>query len=124
VAACEKQYAERSFQVVVSDVMELIHQGGKAYLRVHLDIFDKMIYGWQLSKNPDSLIVVQLFKMGIKKIKRLLGSCVSEIIFYRNRGSMYTSSEYIAAVLNEKCRLSYSRRTETGDNAVNESFFS
>ena len=28
------------------------------------------------------------------------------------------------SVLKEKCRLSYSRRGEPGDNAVNESFFS
>jgi len=46
------------------------------------------------------------------------------MIAHQDRGSVYTGAEYILAVLKEKGRLSYSRRGEPGDNAVNESFFS
>ncbi len=115
---------DRCFQVVVSDVTELLYKGGKAYLCVHLDIFGKMIYGWHLSKSADSPIVVQSFRKATKTIRRLVGASLAGIIVHQDRGSIYTGSEYIAAVLNEKCRLSYSRRGEPGDNAVNESFFS
>ena len=114
----------RCFQVVVSDVTELFYQGRKAYLCVHLDIFGKMIYGWHLSQCPDGLFVVQSFKRAVKTIRKLLGASAAGIIVHQDRGSIYTGSEYIAAVLKEKCRLSYSRRGEPGDNAVNESFFS
>jgi putative transposase len=114
----------RCFQVVVSDVTELIYQGKKAYLCVHLDIFGKMIYGWHLSQRSDSMLVVQSFKKAVKSIRRMLDLSLSGIIFHQDRGSVYTGSEYITAVLNEKCSLSYSRRGEPGDNAVNESFFS
>lgn len=112
------------FQVVVSDVTELMYQGGKTYLCVHLDIFGKMIYGWRLSKSPDSMLVVQSFRKATATIRRLVGSSLPGIIIHQDRGSIYTGAEYIAAVLNEKCRLSYSRRGEPGDNAVNEAFFS
>jgi putative transposase len=115
---------DRCFQVIVSDVTELLYQGGKAYLCVHLDVFGKMVYGWHLSKNPDSMIVVQSFKKAVKAMSILLGASLPGIIIHQDRGSIYTGSEYIAAVLKEKCRLSYSRRGEPGDNAVNESFFS
>ncbi len=114
----------RCFQVIVSDVTELFYQGRKAYLSVHLDVLGKMIYGWHLSASPDCMIVVQSLKKAVKTIKRLLDSSMSGIIIHQDRGSIYTGSEYIAAVLKEKCRLSYSRRGEPGDNAVNESFFS
>lgn len=114
----------RCFQVVVSDVTEVIYLGGKAYLSVHMDIFGKMIYGWHLSKSPDSTIVVESFKKAIKTITGLLGSLAPGIIFHQDRGSIYTGSEYISTVLKSKGRLSYSRRGEPGDNAVNESFFS
>jgi putative transposase len=114
----------RCFQVVVSDVTELIYTGGKAYLSVHMDIFGKMIYGWHLSKSPDSTIVVESFRKAVKTITRFLGSSLTGIIFHQDRGSIYTSSEYISTVLKSKCRLSFSRRGEPGDNAVNESFFS
>jgi putative transposase len=114
----------RCFQVVVSDATGLLYQGKKAYLCVHLDIFGKMIYGWHLSRCPDSLFVVQSFNRAVKTIRRLLGASLAGIIVHQDRGSIYTGSEYISGVLKEKCRLSYSRRGEPGDNAVNESFFS
>lgn len=112
------------FQVVLSDITELYYKGGKAYLCVHLDIFGKMIYGWHLSKNPDSSIVLQSFTKAVKKIERLMGFIPTGLIIHQDRGSVYTGSEYISSVLKEKCRLSYSRKGEPGDNAVNESFFS
>lgn len=114
----------RCFQVVVSDVTELIYTNGKAYLSVHMDIFGKMVYGWHLSQSPDSAIVIESFKKAIKTITGMRGSLEPGIIFHQDRGSIYTGFEYISIVLKSKCRLSYSRRGEPGDNAVNESFFS
>jgi putative transposase len=119
-----KDMIDRSFQVVVSDVTELLYQGGKAYLCVHLDIFGKMLYGWELSRNPDSALVVESFKMACSSIKRLLGKIPAGIIVHQDRGSVYTGIDYVNAALKGKFRLSYSRRGEPGDNAVNESFFS
>jgi len=120
----KKDMIDRSFQVVVSDVTELPYQGGKAYLCVHLDIFGKMLYGWELSRHPDSALVVESFKMACTTIRKLLGAIPAGIIVHQDRGSVYTGIDYVMAILKGKFRLSYSRRGEPGDNAVNESFFS
>lgn len=114
----------RCFQVIVSDVTELYYREGKAYLCVHLDIFGKMVYGWHLMKSPNSEIVVCSFRKAVKAIRRFQGSSSSGMIVHQDRGSIYTGTEYVAAVLNAQFRLSYSRKGEPGDNAVNESFFS
>jgi len=114
----------RPFQLVVSDITEVRYQGMKAYLCVHLDIFGKMVYGWQLSKSPDSAIVVASFMKAVQTINRMLGASMPGIIFHQDRGSVYTGSEYISAVLKAQGILSYSRSGEPGDNAVNEAFFS
>ena len=114
----------RCLQVIVSDVTELYYQGKKAYLCVHMDIYGKMIYGWHLLTAPNSELVVFSWKKAVATVKRWTGSSLAEIIAHQDRGSVYTGADYILAVLKEKCRLSYSRRGEPGDNAVNESFFS
>lgn len=112
------------FRVVVSDVTELVYQGGKAYLCVHMDIFGKMLYGWNLKEGPDSDLVIQSLKKAVLALKRILGTVPSSLIFHQDRGSVYTGCEYVTAVLSQKFQLSYSRTGEPGDNAVNESFFS
>lgn len=110
--------------MVVSDVTELYYREGKAYLCVHLDFFGKMVYGWHLMKSPNSEIVVCSFRKAVKTIRSLLGLSSSGMIVHQDRGSIYTGTEYTSTVLSAKWRLSYSRKGEPGDNAVNESFFS
>lgn len=114
----------RCLQVIVSDFTELYYQDKKAYLCVHMDIYGKMIYGWQLLTSPNSELVVRSWKKALIMIKRLTGSSIKDMVIHQDRGSVYTGAEYISAVLKEKVRLSYSRRGEPGDNAVNEAFFS
>ena len=43
---------------------------------------------------------------------------------HQDRGSIYTSDAYVRTVSSRGCLLSFSRRGEPGDNAVNEAFFS
>ena len=111
------------FKVIVSDITEILYRGGKAYLAVHLDIFGKMVYGWEASLHPDTFLVRESFKKAIKVVKRYVGS-LRGIIFHQDQGSAYTSELYLRSVINQGGVLSYSRKGEPGDNAVNESFFS
>lgn len=113
------------FQVIVSDITEIIydHGGRKAYLGVHLDYFGKMILGWSISAHPDTALVLTSFKMATTKLKRLKQS-LTGIVFHQDQGSVYTSADYTTAVLGEGAYLSFSRKGEPGDNAVNEAFFS
>ena len=112
------------FQIVVSDITEVIFKGGKAYLSVHLDYFGKMVYGWSLSLNPNQQLVIQSFRKARDKLKQLGIKTLIKIIFHQDRGVQYTSAGYTAAVLEAGSYLSFSKKGEPGDNAVNEAFFS
>lgn len=115
----------RVFQVIVSDITEIVYDHGKrkVYLCVHLDFFGKMILGWRLSAQGDTTLVLASFKMAVTKLKRLKQS-LAGIIFHQDQGSVYTSADYTTKVLGEGAYLSFSRKGEPGDNAVNEAFFS
>ena len=118
-----KLKAGNIFKVIVSDITEIIYKGGKVYLSVHLDIFGKMVYGWEVSLHPDAILVRESFKKANKIVKRYVNS-LKGIIFHQDQGSAYTSELYLRSVVNQGGVLSYSRKGEPGDNAVNESFFS
>jgi len=115
---------KRCFQVIVSDVTELYYSGKKAYLSVHMDYVGKMIYGWNLSKSPNKDLVIGSLKMAVRRLKRFGIHVFKRIIIHQDRGSVYTSSDYVAEALSRGFYLSYSRTGEPGDNAVNEAFFS
>ena len=110
-------------EVVVSEVTEIIYRAGKAYLAVHLDQFGKLVLGWSLSIHPDVSLVMRSLNNALKRIRQLCSS-VPRLIVHQDRGSVYTAELYVRAVRSAGHLLSYSRRGEPGDNAVNESFFS
>lgn len=115
----------RVFQVIVSDITEIVYDRGhkKLYLCVHLDYFGKMILGWQISTHPDASLVLASFKMARAKMKKLKQNLVGTI-FHQDQGSIYTGTDYTTEVLETGAYLSFSRKGEPGDNAVNEAFFS
>ena len=110
-------------QVLVSDVTQIVYRGGKAYLAVHLDEFGKMIWGWRLSASASVSLVLDSFHRAMRKIRTVAGQ-LRELVVHQDRGSVYTSDAYVRAVSSLGFSLSYSRRGEPGDNAVNEAFFS
>jgi transposase InsO family protein len=85
----KKDMINRSFQVVVSDVTELLYKGGKAYLCVHLDVFGKMLYGWELSRHSDSALVVESFKMACATIRTRCWRNSAGITPIRSRKCVY-----------------------------------
>lgn len=116
---------KRVFQVVVSDITEIVYDQGrkKGYLCIHLDYFGKMVLGWSLSVHPDVRLVLTSFKMMTAKLKQFRVR-LSGVIFHQDQGSVYTSTDYSTEVLESGAFLSFSRKGEPGDNAVNEAFFS
>jgi transposase InsO family protein len=113
----------RCLQVLASDITEILYRGGKAYLAVHLDVQGKLIWGWSLATSPGISLVVECFRRAAKAI-RDVGGELRGLIVHQDRGSVYTADAYVRCLLNEGCLVSYSRRGEPGDNAVNEAFFS
>jgi len=113
----------RCLQVLAYDVTEIHYRGAKAYLAVHLDVYGKLIWGWCLGTTAGIPLVVESFQRAARRI-RAVEAALRGLIVHQDRGSVYTSEAYVRCVSNQECTLSYSRRGEPGDNAVNESFFS
>ncbi len=112
------------FEVVVSDITQIRYATGIAYLCVHMDYAGKYVYGYSLSMNTDTKLIIRSLKLALNRLKRFGLRDYDKLIFHQDRGSVYTSNLYVATVLSLGSILSYSRKGEPGDNAVNESFFS
>jgi len=95
------------FRAVVSDITQIPYQAGIAYLCVHLDYFGKMVYGWEVSLSPDSLLVRSSFRKAKSKLKRMGLKSIEGVIFHQDRGTIYTSASYTTEVLSSGAYLSY-----------------
>ncbi len=109
-------------QALSSDITELNFKGGKAYLCVHKDVYGQMVYGWALGLNMKTELVMRSLNMALRRISRLF-KVNWKIIIHQDRGSQYTSYEYVEAVSKNKCRISYSQKGTPTDNPGQESFF-
>jgi putative transposase len=112
------------FKAIVSDVTMIKYQGGIAYLCVHLDYYGKMVYGFKLGLSPDTNLVIASLRSAVSRLRKFKIKDLKKLIFHQDRGSVYTSYDYTAEILKHGSYLSYSKRGQPGDNAVNESFFS
>jgi putative transposase len=117
---------DKPLQAVTSDITKLKFRGGTAYLCIHKDSFGQMVYGWSLSLTMETPLVMKSLKMARFKIKKLIKKfsfrLAKRLIFHQDRGSQYTSYQYITAVLRFAI-LSFSKPGSPTDNPGQESFF-
>jgi transposase InsO family protein len=109
-------------QAISSDITELNFKGGKAYLCVHKDVYGQMVYGWALGLNMKTELVMRSFNMALKRVSKLF-KVSWKIIFHQDRGSQYTSYDYVEAMSQNNCLISYSQKGTPTDNPGQESFF-
>lgn len=84
-----------------------------------------MVYGFKLSVNPNSDLVIDSLKKAKQTLKRKFKlKNLKDIIFHQDRGSVYTGYKNTREILKDNSLLSYSKKGEPGDNAANEAFFS
>jgi putative transposase len=112
------------FQVLVTDMTQLPYQAGIAYLGVHLDWYGKLVYAWALSLHPDTALALASLQPALAELKQWKGATLEGLIVHQDRGSPYTSGDYVSTILESQAYVSYSRPATPGDNPVNESFFS
>ena len=104
----------------VSDITYLRSKGGRLYLTVVLDLWDRKVIGWSLSREMVSEEVSRALIMAVKNRPPREG-----LIFHSDQGSQYCSDEF-RRTLNRLCpsvRQSMSRKGNCWDNACAESFF-
>ena len=88
------------------------------YLAVVLDLYNREVVGWSMSRSLDTSIVLRALEGAMKK----LGPDV-EVIFHSDRGSQYASRTYRNFMKKENVLPSMSRRGNCYDNAYVESWF-
>lgn len=104
----------------VSDITYIRTAQGWLYLTVILDLGDRKVIGWSLSKSLKAIATtVPAWKMAVQN-----RPVTQELIFHSDRGVQYACTEFSQLLgANKLVIRSMSRKGNCWDNAVAESFF-
>lgn len=114
----QKFAAEKPNQLWLSDITYLWTEEGWLYLAAVLDVFNRMIVGWAVSKRLHQELVQQAITNAT--IQR---SPDKELIFHSDRGSQYASEGVKTLLQKYDFKQSMSSTGNCYDNAMMESFF-
>jgi len=115
---------ERNFDVAlpntawVTDVTYVWTHEGWLYLAAILDLFSRRVVGWAASANNDRALALGALDRATTSRAPKAG-----LIHHSDRGSVYASGDYGAALMTLAAVKSMSRKGDCWDNAVAESFF-
>lgn len=102
----------------VSDTTFVWTQQGWLYLATVIDLYSRKVAGWSMSKNNDTVLVIDALSMAIKNKPKQ-----QQVLLHSDQGSTYRSYEYLKLFKANNITQSMSRKGECHDNAVAESFF-
>ena len=105
-------------KVWCGDITYLWTREGFSYLAVFLDLYSRRIVGWSVDRTLSCALVLEAFRQAV-----LLRQPGPGLIVHTDRGSQYTSDQFIGKAQAGQFVLSMSRRGNCWDNAVVESFF-
>jgi len=105
-------------QVLAGDITYLRVGPRFIYLAVVIDLFNREVLGWSMSKNLETGIVLRALDYSMKKV-----GPNAQIIFHSDRGAQYASEAYRNFLKNKNITPSMSRRGNCYDNAYVESWF-
>lgn len=111
-------HADQPNQKWTCDTTYIWTQEGWLYLAVVLDLFSRMVVGWSLSPTQDTTLVVQAFQMACARRCPQAG-----LLHHSDRGSTYTSEQYLLLLQEQTMTISMSRTANCYDNSVTEAFF-
>lgn len=110
----------RPGQVGVSDITYIRTSKGWLYLTVIIDLFDRKLVGWAMSKGLSAEeTTIPAWRMAVKN-----RPVTQKLVFHSDRGIQYACNTFSNLLNSNKwvCR-SMSRKGNCWDNAVAESFF-
>lgn len=111
---------ERKNKIWVSDVTFIETLNKKhVYLCVILDLFSRMVVGWEISERNDAGLLISATSKAVD-----FRNPESGLILHSDLGSNYCSNEFRGYLYDNKIISSNSRKGNCWDNAVAESFFS
>ena len=106
-------------KIWVTDITYLIFNAKRAYLSTILDLYDRKIVAYKISKFNDVKLVIDTLNEAIIKRKDVYG-----LIIHSDQGYQYTSFEYKAICESNGIQISMSRKGTPIDDSPIESFHS
>lgn len=111
---------EQINKVWVSDITYIRVSNYWMYLTVVIDLADRMVVGWSLSKDMTATnTVIEAFS---KAVRSRGITKESKLMVHSDRGVQYASREFRKLLSKYGCQQSMSRKGNCWDNAVAESF--
>lgn len=108
---------DRANTVWASDISNIPTREGWLYLAVTMDLFSRCVIGWSMDR-------ARTGELAIDAVSAALASRRPRaFIHHSDRGTQYTSTEYIKLIEQNGGIVSFSRKGNCWDNAVVESFF-
>jgi len=104
--------------VWVSDITYLKVGTKWHYLTVFIDLFSRIVIGWDLSESLDRHSMMYAFQKALWRRRPGKG-----LLVHSDRGVQYASTEFRNLLRDNHCIQSMSRKGNCWDNAVAESFF-
>ncbi len=114
----KEEKAQAPSRIFVADITYIGLPGGFGYLACVLDLFQRKIVGWAMSRRIDAKLTLRALRTAIEK-----GKPAPNWIHHSDRGSQYLCTEYVRTVLEADGRVSCSDKACPQDNAFMESFF-
>lgn len=100
-----------------TDVTYLIYKGNRAYLSKIIDLYDRHVVAYKISKNNDNNLVINTLNEALIKEKDVHG-----LIIHSDQGFQYTSYEYKAICESNGIQISMSRKGTPIDDSPIESW--
>ena len=112
-----KFYAEKENQIWLTDITYLIFNNKRLYLSTILDLYDRKVVAFKISKSNNNQLVINTLNEAIAKRKNVYGT-----ILHSDQGFQYTSYEYKVICESNGIQISMSRKGTPIDDSPMESW--
>lgn len=109
-------HADKSGKVLAGDITYIKTRLGWVYLAVVVDLYNREVVGYEVSKSIDTELVKRALALALEKGLR-------PELFHSDRGSQYSSESFRRMLDDNGIRSSQSKAGYPYDNACVESFF-
>ena len=106
-------------QIWCTDITYLIWNNKRAYLSTIIDLYDRHVVAYKISKRNDNKLVIDTLNRALDKGKDVYG-----LILHSDQGFQYTSNEYKAICTSKGITISMSRKGTPIDDSPMESWHS
>ena len=109
--------AEKRNEKWCTDITYLIHNNQRAYLSTIIDLYDRSVVAYRISRHNDNQLVIDTLLEAIAKRKDVYGC-----ILHSDQGFQYTSDEYRTICESKGILISMSGKGKLIDNSPIESW--